>query len=356
MKNLRGKWAGSMLRLPSTVLVGLLGVALVTACGGGASSDAGAVSVTGVPTRESIAGKPLSGAITATQGQVIEDKHVTTDTGPCILIPDGVSNVTIRNSEIGPCGQAGDERGLGIDIHPGATNITIVRNVIHDVASGIYARRALHPITVDRNLIYNIRGPNPRGQAVQFNGVSAGSAASRIVCNLSDLLGGTWSNVEDHISMFNSPGLASNRTEIAYNRLRGGSPTSETGSGIMTGDGETGGNIWVHHNTVVNVGNAGVGISGGRNVTLEANRIFLDGQGARTRIGIVVQNFAADECGDHQLTSNRVWAVDVIGANGVPNHKYFAPNCQAGLTLTDNIFGDATLSASIFNEVPAACR
>jgi hypothetical protein len=105
----------------------------------------------------------------------------------------------------------------------------------------------------------------------------------------------------------------------------------------------------------VNVGNAGMGIAGGRNVTLEANRIYMDGRGARTRVGIVVQNFIANECGDHLLVGNRVWAVDVIGSNGTPNESYFSPSCP-GITLTENVLGDTGLNAAIFLETPAACR
>jgi hypothetical protein len=369
----RGCAAREPFRRCSRLVVASLVASAVAACGGsggsggdsgpgtgvGAGTGAAGSPVAGqagaIPTPESIAGLPEVGRITAHSGQVIENLHVITSNGPCIVIPDGVSDVTIRNVEVGPCGQPGDVLSTGVDIAPGSTRITIERNVIHDVASGIYARGAMHPIVIDRNLIYNVRGPTPRGQAVQFNGVSDGSSASRITCNVSDTTLGPWSNVEDHISFFDSPGLPADRTVVAYNRLRGGSPTYEFGSGIMIADGFTGGHVWAHHNTVVNVANAGMGIAGGRNVTLEANRIFLDGVASRSRVGLVVQNFMSNECVDHLVIGNRVWAIDVLGSSGTLNHAHFSSACT-GVTQVDNLLGDPTLGAFLFDETPAECR
>ena len=48
--------------------------------------------------------------------------------------------------------------------------------------------------------------------------------------------GDTTDGVEDHINLFKSPGLEQDRTEIAYNRLRGGHKHSKSGSGINVGD------------------------------------------------------------------------------------------------------------------------
>ena len=38
----------------------------------------------------------------------------------------------------------------------------------------------------EKNYVYNIRGPFPRGQMIQTNGLKGGSGSSRITCNVSD--------------------------------------------------------------------------------------------------------------------------------------------------------------------------
>jgi hypothetical protein len=150
-----------------------------------------------------------------------------------------VTDVTIRNNEIGPCGVAGDLNTYGVELRSGASRITIQRNVIHDISTGVFAGSARHPIIMDRNFVTNIRGPFYRGQMVQFDGVSSGTSGSKITCNVSDVQGAAYANVEDHINMYNSPGLPNDRTEIAYNRIRGGH--SQSGSGMVLADGPNGG-------------------------------------------------------------------------------------------------------------------
>lgn len=317
------------------------------------TTDTGTPTPSATPTPGSMAGLPVVGAIVARSGQVIEGLHVTTASGPCIVVPAGVTDVTIRNNEIGPCGVAGDLNTYGVSIGSGASRISIQRNLIHDVSTGVFAYLAKHPIIVDRNHVTNIRGPFYRGQMVQFDGVSSGSAGSRITCNVSDVQGAAYDNVEDHISMHNSPGLPGDRTEIAYNRIRGGK--SKSGSGMMIGDGPAGGgHVWAHDNVIVNIGNVGMGIAGGNAVTFENNRIFNDGKTSLSGAGITVRNYTSLSCQGHLVRRNRVFSIDVAWSPGVQN-PYWEPG-QCGITLEGNVFPDATLTAAIFDEVPAACR
>ena len=62
-----------------------------TAAASATTSSKGAM-----PTPATITGKPVSGQIVAKEGQVIENLHVTTTRGSCIVIK-GVSHVTIRD-------------------------------------------------------------------------------------------------------------------------------------------------------------------------------------------------------------------------------------------------------------------
>lgn len=311
------------------------------------------------PTPQTIAGKPAVGRIIAKSGQVIESVHVSTADGPCIVV-DGVSDVTIRDSEIGPCGSDGDPNTQGVDIR-NASHIRIVRNVIHDVSSGVYATGSAHPIVMDRNYVYNVRGPLPRGQMIQLNGVSGGSAGSKVTCNVSDAMpgvrygvlhGDTSTGIEDHINLFASPGLPGDRTEIAYNRLRGGSKVSTTGSGIMMGDGD-GGHVHAHHNTIVDVVNAGAGIAGGSDISFENNRIYLSrDDGVYVGVGMYVWAQAGASCAGHAVRDNRIWTINSLGAQ---NPFWDGGNCGA-IAMGGNSFGDASLTPAIFDEVPSACQ
>lgn len=317
----------------------------------------------GVPTLEESASFPITGPIVATSGQVIRRQRVRSTTGNCITVPAGVTDVTIEANEIGPCGKADDQNSNGVKVEQGATRVTVRLNNIHHVASGLYADGARHPIVFDKNSVTEIRGPSdrqgtewPRGQMVQFNGVVDGTAPSRVNCNVSDQRSENHA-VEDHINMFNSPGLGdgANRTEIAYNRLIGGHPQSNSGTGIVVGDGASGGNAWVHHNTVVNVRNVGIGVAGGKNVTVEANRIYMHRDATYTNVGLYVWmqgNGASGSCSGHKVLSNRVW---VLNSNGTQNPWWNGGNCGA-VELDKNVFGDGSLTPAIFNEVPAQCQ
>jgi hypothetical protein len=354
----------------TSAFFGLLGV--IASCGGGGSdadqtndglalkSGTTLTSAGKVPTPLSIAGKPVVSQIIAISGQIIENVHVTTQSGSCIIISN-VTNVVVRNSEIGPCGQSGDTDTQGIRIE-NASSVAIESNVIHDVSSGVYALNSNHPIVMDRNYVYNVRGPFPRGQMIQMNNVAGGAKGSRITCNVSDAMpgtrygvlhGNTNDGVEDHINMYQSPGLTWSATEIAYNRLRGGHNRSNSGSGLVLGDGG-GGYVNAHHNTIVNVVNIGAGIAGGSNINIDSNRIFQqNGQARYVNLGLMVWGQDGAECnGGHTVRGNRVWTVN---SNGEQNSFWDAGNCGR-VEVSGNVFGDKSLSPDIFDEVPRECE
>jgi hypothetical protein len=314
-----------------------------------------------MPTPLTIAGKTPVGRIVARDGQIIENVHVSNPSGSCIVV-NGVSNVIIRNSEIGPCGSEGNQNAQGVEI-TNASNITIERNVIHDVSSAVYAMDSRHPIVMDRNYVYNVRGPFPRGQMFQMNRVSGGSAPSRVSCNLSDAAPGrrygvehgvTNAGVEDHINLFESPGLPGADTLVAYNRLRGGHKTSRSGSGIMMGD-YGGGRITARGNVVVDVANVGIGIAGGSDITVEDNLIYQNRDaGIYVNLGIMVWSVTGEVCSGttHTVRGNRVWTFNSLGAQ---NSFWNAGNCGP-VAVSGNTFGDASLGPSLFDQVPAPCR
>lgn len=307
-------------------------------------------------TNSNMDGLPTVGQITAKTGQVIQNVHVTSTDGPCINIPAGVSNVRITGSHIGPCGRPGDIDTYGVQINDNATNIMIDRNVIHDVSTGVVGIRAKNPIIMDRNCVYNIRGPFYRGQMVQFDNVSGGTSGSKITCNVVDTLGSKVSHVEDNINMFESSGIDGNPIEIAYNRIRGGQ--SKTGSGMVVGDGQkagSGNNYYIHDNVIVDFANVGIGIVGGHNIRVENNRIYGEGTNPLQGTGITDRNFSGSSCGDHTIIGNRIFAREFAWGNGQEAH-YINFNQCSPVTESGNVLGDKSLSADMFYEEIPECQ
>ncbi len=293
-------------------------------------------------TAPSVSAGTIDGPIFMTSGQIIDGQRIVSNNGSCVEIPQNVSHVIIRNSEIGPCRNADGSYAAGVFGREYTTQITVLHNVIHDVSRGAVFYHAEHPISFENNYVYGIYGPRIYGQMVQFGGVTTGTAGSRVMCNVSDALGMP-DGVGDHISMYLSLGLPNDRTEIAYNRVRGG--TDRSGSAVQAGDGG-GGNVWVHDNTFVNAGGGAAGISGGQNITIERNRIYSDGASSQSGVGIYVKNVYPDQpCGNNTIANNQVFTI---------NNGYYDPpiienfgkddSCDAGLVVQDNSFSFADSS------------
>jgi hypothetical protein len=249
------------------------------------TSDAGGPTSL-VPTPKSIAGKTVVGRIDLSgatgSGKTIENVHVVNHDGPCIVL-NGVHDVTIVDSEIGPCGDASNQVGdVGIDILGGSTRITIRRNVIHDASNLISGDDVRGPVSVDRNLFYDIRGTSWAASAIQFGESRNHAGPIAITCNVIDdrlveqypMAGGRQRRSEDHISMYDSGGTAAYPLEIAYNRIRGALDGwgGISGSGMQLGDSPAGGGnpgsntpgyIYAHHNVVYWTNGSGISFAGG---------------------------------------------------------------------------------------------
>jgi hypothetical protein len=296
-----------------------------------------------------------SGPIVAYSGQVISGMRITNPNGPCIRIPEGVNNVRIEDNEIGPCGWGHED--VGVLLEPGANNVTVRYNTIHDAPTGLYARAARHPIVFEGNLVYNIRGPMPRGQMVQFNSVAGGWGQSRIVGNVSDKrLATIATRYEDHISMYNTYGTSDNPVLIACNRLRGGD--SNTGSGILIGDN---GGQWftVRDNTIVLVANVGIGVAGAQNATVSGNLAYMKGASAdtRTNLGYYVMSYGGYTPGNVNFANNRGIAVGWInGLWNTPQSALYNDGSGWNIQQSNNNWNDTSLSEAIWTQTPSACQ
>ncbi len=290
-----------------------------------------------------------SGPVTLHSGQTVEGLSITSDNGPCIR-GDGVSNVHVVNNRIGPCGPG--ETGNGIALEGGGSDIHIEHNAIDDVASGLYRAGDGDNIVFHHNYVTRVRGPMPRGQMVQLNEVSG--TGNRIVCNVSDQTApGYGEGPEDHISPFYSSGTASSPLLIAYNKLRGGGP-SLSGGGILAGDYD-GEYVEIRGNILVNPGQYGLAIAGGRNHRLIDNVVYAPDSFPWSNNGLFVwgQYEEVAACSGHEVRGNRVHFVDKTGN---PNAGWNAGNCGDIVGWNENVFDDATLTMDVWDTIIPECQ
>ena len=307
----------------------------------------------GVPKREDFANYPLVGQITATAGQVIERVRISVASGPCVIVD--VPNVTIRDVHFTGCGAG--EPGKGIDARGGARNLLVQRSYFEDISTALYANGSQHPIVFEKNYVTKIRGPMPRGQMVQLNGVRGGSG-TRVTCNVGDVQGqpNTFRNVEDWLNFYSTGGV-----EVAYNRLRGGgyqgyNGNNPSGTAVLFGDAAGGTDAWVHDNRFVGMTNVGIGVAGGVGARIERNWIHMDARlsGNYTNVGIYVAKYSSGACSGHVVTSNRVF---VRKADGSLNPYFFDTGSCGAVAQSGNVWSDTTLDpVAMFNDVPAQCQ
>lgn len=308
----------------------------------------------------------------------ISGLRISNPSGPCVVIRNGSSGVTLTGNAIGPCG------GHGIEIL-GATEITVAGNNITGIAGtgvkvqdsntvrvrnnfvdGAYtAYRGIRStaLQMEFNAAINVRGPYPDGQFMQLDSVTG--SGNRVQCNAADLSIGApdpntatstaYMRTEDIINTWQSHGDPNDPILIAYNRLMGGG--SFTGSGIMAGDGG-GTNISVVANRIVNPWNAGIGVAGGTNIRIDSNRIFTDLPGRIANEGLYVRNFGPGQCTNITHQNNQIlWAATDWSTAGW-TQTYWAPQGECSNisgTATNNLSAK-TLSRAIFTEPIAECR
>ena len=248
---------------------------------------------------------------------VIEGKADLTISGLRIANPQG-NGITIRNSKririedckIGPC------KGEAVNIYE-CEGITVAGNRFEEVSTGVYALDSRR-IEVTRNRCLNVHGPFPRGQLAQFDKVTGGG--NRINHNLAlNILGR--SHPEDVINIYKSGGTPDDPIQVIGNQIRGGGP-SDSGGGIMTGDGG-GADIVVRDNILVDPGQYGIAIAGGHHIQVLDNKVFGKRQ-PFTNVGIYVWNQSKAPSGGHTVKGNQVrW----FNKAGIENPCWDAGNC-----------------------------
>ncbi len=314
---------------------------------------------------------PSGGITISGSDKVITGLKISNPTGRCINVASGSTNITIKDSEIGPCGGSS---GQGIYIGTGSSNINIENVYIHDtsdigvmsvessnvtltnsyienVRSGFYAFQG-SGMNVSNNRFKNMKGPFPQAQFVQFHKVNGG--VNKINYNVGINEPGV-SNPEDAINTCASRGTAENPIEIKFNKIKGGGP-SGSGGGIILGDCSSSYAI-AEGNILVDPGQYGISITGGDHNTLKDNLVYGREQ-SFTNIGMVVWSWTGGNlsCTNASAINNRVYWINNKGA---ANHCWDgsgswggASTCGSITGVNTNQCGDASLNEDIFNIDP----
>lgn len=231
-----------------------------------------------------------------------------------------------------------NSKQVGIYLHD-CKNIKVDHNYITNVSTGVYADQSPQGgISITYNEFYNMQGPFPRGQFVQFNNVNG--AGNSISFNKGENILGK-SYPEDAISLFKSNGTADSPILIKGNRIRGGGP-SPSGGGIMLGD--NGGSYQLAtENILVNPGQYGMAISGGDHNAIVNNVIFGVMQ-PFTNVGLYVSTTEGRKVTNAQVSGNKV---RFYSAKNFLNNSWLGPNTDKPKGWDDGNQWDAQLDKSI---------
>jgi len=287
-------------------------------------------------------------------GTVIQGLKITSTTGDCVSIKNS-ANITILNSEIGPC--AGNAvriyggTGIGIYdsyIHPetqspgccdhndgifaygNPSSLFIQGNVIAYGESNIEVQGGT-AVNVIGNLLLNPRGPYPRGQNFQ-----CWSNCSNIVVQNNYALSSTDTSeylypdaTEDSLSF----GLTDTAL-IQGNFVTGGHSVS--GCGIMADTYSNAGTIT--QNVLLNTAACGIGLTDGSH-TANGNRVYNTNpvSGGGNTAMYVAHYGQSSVCGPMTITNN---IADEIRSDGYHSGWWDAGSCGSIDTSTD-VFGAA---------------
>jgi len=156
-------------------------------------------------------------------------------------------------------------------------------------------------------------------------------------------------NTEDMISIYQSGGIDSTHPLIIENNqlesplTNQSNPTvlawsSTSGSGMMLGD-SSGSHIIARYNTLLNVGQVGIGEPNGTDVHVLSNIVY-GAQRANSNVGI----YAYTAGGGNEVANNRIYW---LNASGSANPT----NIDSGVTQAGNVLQDTTIDPNTLHVV-----
>ena len=295
-------------------------------------------------------------------GTIVENLHITNPSGDCVVLSNS-TNITIRRSEIGPCGgnavKISGGSGIAIydtyihpekplvtdccDNHDGifasnTSNLSIQGNVIAYGESNIEVNGTA-TVTVTGNFLLNPIDSNPslpadgqsRGQNFQaWSGSSNVTVANNYALSSTDTSKYLFAeNQEDSINFGLTTGIV-----VRGNYITGGH--SPSGCGLISDDQANGAQFV--NNILLDTGQCGIGIADGTNQVVDSNRVLnrtpVQG-GGNTAIYVWKQYSGA--CGPVAVSNNIATETNTSGAQ---SGFWNGGGCEP-VTLTSNTFDAA---------------
>src|SRR5271155_587130 len=309
--------------------------------------------------------------INGRDGTVVQGLKITSTKGDCVRIVNS-RNVTIQNSEIGPCAGNGVfiSGGDGINIfdsyiHPETlsprccdhndgvlalepANLVIQGNVIAYGESNIEVHGG-NTVSVIGNFLLNPRGPFPRGQNFQCwtqAGQGAGTHCRNMTVSNNYALSSTDTskylypeNTEDSINFGFTDGI------LAENNFISGGH-SKSGCALIADRGAN--NAQFLNNRILGSGQCGIGISDGMNHVVDNNKVLIRNPvpGAGNQGIYVWQSYKErGECGSVRVTNNVTLA---LKPDGTKSGFWKGRGCDP-MTFENNVSGPA--AAKLLNSV-----
>lgn len=226
----------------------------------------------------------------------------------------------------------------------GCDDVVVQGNRMERIATGVYAHKST-AVQVVGNLCIDVQGPMPRGQLAQFDKVTGPN--NLILGNIAVNHHGR-SNPEDTINLYQSVGTADSPIRVENNILlgdpeRGSHGFSDSGSGIMLGDGG-GQHQLCTGNTLHSPGQVGIGVAGGGDITVASNLVYGETSNV-ANVGIYTWNQYKDQpTGDVLVADNRVAWVNAQGRN----NSYWNGDGFTKVTQRNNRFDDPTIHPGLF--------
>jgi len=214
-------------------------------------------------------------------------------------------NVRVENCafvDLFESGSSGVIPQIGVETHQ-VQGLFVEDCLFEFVSTGLYATDS-EDVTFKKNAIFNILGPYPRGQAVQFARVSGAEnlISENYILNESEI-----SAPQDCINLFKSFGTKDYPIRVENNLILG-DPTkgsrnqSSSGSGIMAGDGG-GAFQLIKQNRLDSPGQVGIGVAGGDQIVIVEN-VVRGGVTQYSNVGISVWSQYPADSGKVMVISN----------------------------------------------------
>ena len=196
-------------------------------------------------------------------------------------------------------------------------NVTIRANDFARVAQAITVLDSTN-VRIEWNRYEDILGPHARDGKHRANFVQLVRVAGGSINDNK----GRGGDTEDIVSMYESGGSADAPFLVERNHFEGIDWSSDSGSGIALGDGESSHAI-ARDNVLLNVGQVGMFIAGGTNHKILDNTVYGE---ARTgsNVGIYVWDRTDVPCSGHEVRGNQVYWRQ---PDGNPNGAWDGGNC-----------------------------